>query len=74
MTTPAKKEVKKPTEDIFSASSIFPAPNCLEIKLPDPCPKRKPMAWIMAIKENTTPTAAVDCVFIFPTKKVSAIL
>ena len=32
------------------------------------------MAWIMAITENDIPTAAVHCVLIFPTKKVSAIL
>ena len=36
MTIPAKKEEKNPTADIFSASSISPAPSLLEIKLPDP--------------------------------------
>ena len=42
--------------------------------MPDPCPKKKPNDCIKNITEKTMPTAAVDCVSICPTKKVSAIL
>ena len=45
------------------------------MKLPLPWPKKKPTAWMMAIRENTTPTAPVALLlFSIPTKKVSAIL
>ena len=43
------------------------------MKLPLPWPKKNPMAWIMAIRENTTPKAPVAALlFSIPTKKVSA--
>ena len=45
----------------------FFAPRALERKLPEPCPKRKPMAWIMAMRAKDTPTAAVASVLILPT-------
>ena len=46
-----------------------------DMKLPLPCPKKKPMACMIAIRENTTPTAPVAALlFSIPTKKVSAIL
>ena len=46
-----------------------------EMKFPLPWPKKNPVAWIMAIRENTTPTAPVAALlFSIPTKKVSAML
>ena len=59
---------------IREASSTSSAPSLREISLPDPCPKKNPHACKTAINENTTPTAAVACVLMRPTKKVSAIL
>ena len=45
------------------------------MKLPEPWPKKKPTAWITAIRENTTPTAPVALLLrSIPTKKVSAML
>ena len=68
------KAMKKPVAAIFSALSTSRAPSRREMKLPEPCPKKNPVAWMMDISENTMPTAAVDCVLIFPTKYVSAML
>ena len=42
--------------------------------LPEPIPTVNPTAWITAIAENTTPTAAPALVPIRATKKVSAML
>jgi hypothetical protein len=37
--------------------------------LPEPWPKKKPTAWITAIRENTTPTAPVALLlWSWPTK------
>ena len=60
--------IVKPVAAISLASLSFFAPRLLAIKFPDPCPQKKPTACIMAITANTTPTAAVACVLIFPTK------
>ena len=67
--------VKKPVAAMLEASSKFCRPSSREMKLPLPWPKKKPTAWMMAIRENTTPTAPVALLlFSIPTKKVSAIL
>ena len=50
---------KKTAEDaIWFASSLFPAPNLLELKIPLPIPIVKPIACMIAIREKTIPTAA----------------
>ena len=59
MHAPAIIAPKKPTDAIRSASSVLPEPSAREIKLPLPCPKKNPNAWITVISENTTPTAPV---------------
>ncbi len=57
------------------AASWFCFPSSREMKFPLPWPKKKPMAWITAIRENTTPTAPVALSLSnIPTKKVSAML
>ena len=66
--------IANPVEAISDASLFFFAPNILDKQFPDPCPHRNPNACITAITGNTSPTAAVACVLIFPTKKVSAML
>ena len=50
------------------------APRWRATRLPAPMPSVKPMAWIMAIRLNTTPTAPAAAVLICETKNVSAML
>ena len=35
------------------------SPMCREMELPEPWPKKKPVAWIIAISGSATPTAPV---------------
>ena len=51
-----------------SALFLSLAPRALEASIPPPMPMVKPTAWIMAIMENTTPTAAEALVPIWDTK------
>ena len=74
MTTPVRNDQQKPVAAMRAAVSCRRAPSSREIKLPEPCPKKKPNDWMTNIMLNTMPTAAVDCVLIWPTKKVSAML
>ena len=75
MRRPVARAAKKPVAAMLEAVSVFCLPSSREMKLPLPWPKKKPTAWIMAIMENTTPTAPVALgLFSIPTKKVSAIL
>ena len=53
---------------MVSASGRFLAPSSREMLLPDPMPKKKAMAWMMAMVAKVTPTAAVDAVSILLTK------
>ena len=60
---------------MLEADSKLCRPSSREMKFPLPCPKKNPTAWMIAIMENTTPTAPVALLlFSIPTKKVSAIL
>lgn len=43
-----KKEEKKPVEAIISASFMSCLPRSFETVVPLPCPKKNPIAWIMA--------------------------
>jgi hypothetical protein len=52
-------ERKKPEAAIAPPPQSGGAPSIREMVLPEPWPKKKPTAWIMAIRENTTPTAPV---------------
>ena len=72
---PAARAEKKPVAAMLLASSKFCFPSSREMKLPLPWPKKKPTAWMMAMREKTTPTAPVALLlFSMPTKKVSAML
>ena len=55
---PMPSAEKKLLESAFPAVSLSFAPRERERILPDPMPSVKPMAWIKAIREKTTPTAA----------------
>ena len=58
---------------ISSAWSRRWPPSSREMKLPEPWPKKKPTAWMMAMREKATPMAPVALLLcILPTKKVSA--
>ena len=61
-------------EAVMLASFCFPAPKSLELKIPLPIPIVNPIACIIAIRENTIPTAADALVPNWDTKNVSAIL
>ena len=65
---------RKPVAAILSASEYFLAPNACEMKLPEPCPKKKPKALMKVIYANDTPTAAAASVLICPTKAASMML
>ena len=64
----------RPVAAISSASFWRPAPSMRERKFPEPCPQKKPKAWMTAMAEKHSPTAAVASVEIRPTKNVSAAL
>lgn len=68
MPKPASSAYTNPVAAIVSALSCRLAPNSRDIKLPLPCPKNEPTAWMIHINEKTIPTAAVDCVLSCPTK------
>ena len=74
MQSPRSRAVKKAVEATRSASSFFSCPSRREMLLPEPMPRVKPTAWMIAIRENTTPTAPVALVPSWLTKKVSAML
>ena len=57
ISVPAARAAKKPVAAMLLASSKFCFPSSREMKLPLPWPKKKPTAWMMAMRENTTPTA-----------------
>ena len=71
---PAARARKKPEEAASSARWISRAPRWRATVLPAPMPIMKPMAWIMAMRLNTTPTAPAADVPSWDTKKVSAML
>ena len=49
-------------------------PSSREMWLPEPWPKKKPIAWITAMSDTAEPTAATAEVSSRPTKNVSAML
>lgn len=53
---------------MVAASVRFFAPKRREMLLPEPMPKKKAMAWMMAMVAKVTPTAAVEVVSILLTK------
>ena len=69
---PAPIAVKKLVEAKREAAGASPLPKLRLMMLPEPCPSMNPMAWITAIRLDTTPTAPEALVEICPTKKVSA--
>ena len=69
---PAPTAVKKLVEAKREAAGASPLPSLRLMMLPAPCPSIKPMAWMTAIRLDTTPTAPDALVEIWPTKKVSA--
>ena len=71
-TAPAPMAVKKLVEANRDALWVSPLPRLRLMTLPAPCPSMNPMAWITAIRLDTTPTAPEALVDSCPTKKVSA--
>ena len=71
-TAPAPTAVKKLVEAKREAVWASPLPRLRLMTLPAPWPSMKPMAWMTAIRLDTTPTAPDALVEIWPTKKVSA--
>ena len=69
---PSNNAIAKPVAAISFTFFKFPAPNKRERQLPDPCPQKNPIAWMIAMTEKTMPTAAVASVEIRPTNYVSA--
>ena len=68
ITTPTPKQQKNPEDSRWDASSCRCSPRALDMALPEPWPKKSPVAMMMAMRENTTPTAPVALVPINPTK------
>ncbi len=73
-TAPSIKASAKPVAAASFACRVSPAPRRRDMKLPEPWPQKKPKALMIAMTEKTMPTAAVACVDMRPTKKVSAML
>ena len=74
ISAPTPSAVKSAVEAIMLASSFLFWPSLMETRLPEPIPSVKPQACIIDIIGKTIPTAALACVLICETKKVSAIL
>ena len=72
--SPITIAVKNPVLAAQVALSSSFAPRCRDTIVPEPIPSVKPTAWIIAIRENTIPTAPTALVPSWDTKKVSAIL
>ena len=60
--TPKKIADAKALEPETLAASRFFSPSLRDIMEPQPIPKVKPTAWIIAISEKTIPTAALALV------------
>ena len=69
-----RKAKKKPEEAVTVASSSLFAPSWRDRMFPAPIPIVNPIAWIIAMIENTMPTAPAALVPSFATKYVSAVL
>ena len=67
-TPPNRMAKKKEMETKVSALSFSLAPRERAARIPPPKPMVKPTAWIIAIIEKTTPTAAEALVPIWETK------
>ena len=74
MAVPAARAEKKTALATVSACSFSLASRWRDTRLPEPIPREKPTAWMMAMMENTMPTAPEALMFSRETKKVSAIL
>ena len=74
-TASATPKAKLSTKEVLAmvwASCSRRAPSMLDTSMDAPVPTQKPSASSTMLMENTTPTAAVAEVPIWPTKKVSA--
>jgi len=65
---PRARDMRKALVATPSASSFRRAPRSRAVQLPAPIPTVKPTAWMMAISENTTPTAPAALVPSLETK------
>ena len=74
MTVPAMILISEAEVPTVLASSTRFCPSIGLMRLVAPMPILPPTAWITAISEKTTPTAADAAVSIFATKYVSAVL
>ena len=75
ISVPASRAYTTPVAAILEALSVCCRPSSMEMKLPLPWPKKKPVAWKIAIREKATPTAPVALLeWSCPTKKVSTML
>ena len=68
ITRPSASAAATPEEAYTSASSPLSCPSSREAMDPEPMPTVKPAAWMIAMRENTTPTAPEALVFSWETK------
>lgn len=71
---PASTEQTNPTAAMRRAPWRSPAPSIRARVLPEPWPKKNPVAWITAMTGKATPTAATLAVSSRPTNQASATL